>query len=227
MRILLVEDHPSLREIVSDHLSQRGFAVDAVSLGDEALSAIRATDYAVIILDLGLPDMDGLAILTELRKHAAAHLPVLILTARDAVSDRVRGLNAGADDYLVKPFDLAELEARLRAVLRRPGMRDSSSYDFAGLSFDTISREASVNGLPLELSRRETALLEELIRAAGRVVVKDLLEERLYGFNEAVTANAVEAVVSRLRRKIEASGAGVRIETRRGIGYRLAGGDEA
>ncbi|MEX3010462.1 response regulator transcription factor [Hoeflea sp. TYP-13] len=223
----MVEDHPELHEMISGHLNQRGFTVDAVAFGDEALSAIRTANYALVILDLGLPDMDGLSILAELRTGITQHLPVLILTARDSVSDRVHGLDAGADDYIVKPFDLSELEARLRAVMRRPGVRDNTTYDYAELTFDTISRQASVAGVPLDLSRRETALLEELISAAGRVVVKDVLEERLYGFNEAVTPNAVEAAVSRLRRKFQGTDTNIRIETRRGIGYRLTKGAEA
>ncbi len=200
--------------------------MDTVALGDEALAALRAIAYDAVILDLGLPDQDGMSVLAALRATPSNCPPVLIVTARDAVDDRVRGLDAGADEYIVKPFDLVELEARLRAVLRRPGARDRNSYGYGDLTFDRISRTASVCGAPLDLPRREATLLEELLRAAGKVVVKDVLEDRLYGFDEPVTSNAIEAAVSRLRRRIKAAGAQVRIETRRGIGYRLVAGSQ-
>ena len=221
MRILLVEDHPALRQMIRDHLVQKGFVTDAVALGDEALSAHRTADYDAVSLDLGLPDIEGMSVLSQLRAGSASAVPILIGTARDAVLDRIAGLDAGADEYIIKPFDLAELEARLRAVLRRPGQRKRDTYQFADLVFDTVSRMAKVGETPLELTRRETALLETLLRAAGNVVVRDALEDRIYGFDEPVTPNAIEATVSRLRRKIKAANAGVRIETRRGIGYRV------
>jgi two-component system, OmpR family, response regulator QseB len=227
MRVLLVEDHPALREMMTEHLAQRGFAVDAVGCVGEARAALAAVSYDGLILDLGLPDGDGMAILRETRTRTTSDLPILLVTARDALEDRVRGLNAGADDYIVKPFDLAELEARLRAVLRRPGTRGSPSLTVGVLSFDPASRQASVNGAVLDLARRETDLLEQLLRAAGRTVVKDALEERLYSFGESVTPNALEATVSRLRKRLAGTGTGVRIETKRGIGYRLVTGDDA
>lgn len=227
MKVLLVEDHASLREMVAEHLVQRGFAVESVSCGEDALAALAvSTPYDAVILDLGLPDIDGMELLATLRARTAGELPALILTARDSLEDRVRGLNGGADDYLVKPFALIELEARLRAVLRRPGARRAPSYACGGLVFDTNTREALAGGKPLDLTRRESALLEELLRAQGRVVVKDTLEDRLYMLNELVTPNALEAMVSRLRKKLTAAGAAVRIETKRGIGYRLIAGDE-
>lgn len=151
----------------------------------------------------------------------------MIVTARDSVEDRVRGLNAGADDYIVKPFALIELEARLRSVLRCPGARSERVLGFGRLALDTVSREAFVDGLSLDLSRREAALLEELMRAGDRIVIKDALEGRLYAFDERVTPNALEAAVSRLRKKLAIVQAGVQIETKRGIGYRLRGGEEA
>jgi len=221
MRILLVEDHPTLREVIRDHLTGRGFVVDAFAGGQDALAAVEVVGYDALILDLGLPDMDGLDLLVRIRTLAGSALPALIVTARDAVPERVRGLDAGADDYLVKPFDLMELEARLRAVLRRPGDRRMELLSLGRLRLDRARREASVDDVPLALQRRELALLDQLLRADGRVVVRDLLEERLYGLEEAVTPNALEALVSRLRRKLEAAQCGVRIETRRGIGYRL------
>jgi two-component system response regulator QseB len=221
MRVLLLEDHAALREMIGDHLAQRGFAVDAFVRGEEAIAAVAVASYDAIILDLGLPDVDGMEVLATIRARSQGALPAVIVTARDAIEDRVRGLNGGADDYLVKPFALDELEARLRAVLRRPGPRTEVVYTCGGLTFDVASRVAAVAQAVLDLSRRESALLEELLRARGRVVIKDVLEERLYGFDQAVTRNAIEATVSRLRRSLAECGAGVRIETKRGIGYRL------
>lgn len=221
MRVLLLEDHGDLRRMVADYLSARGFAVDAVSCGGEALAAIRSTWYDALILDLGLPDMDGMEVLAQAPGEAGSRVPALILTARDAVGQRVKGLNAGADDYLVKPFDLTELEARLRAVLRRPGERRASRLVLQNLSLDTNARRAEVDGVAVDLARREIDCLEVLLRAPNRVVVKDVLEERLYSSDEPVTPNALEALISRLRRKLSRAHAGVRIETRRGIGYRL------
>jgi two-component system, OmpR family, response regulator QseB len=226
MKILLVEDHRAMRQMIADHLAERGFAVDVVGRGEDALAAVAVASYDAVILDLGLPDLDGMDVLAAIRARTGTDFPALILTARDAVEDRVQGLNAGADDYLVKPFDLPELEARLRAVLRRPGVRRNTTHACRDLVFDTVSREAFVGNVPLELARREAALLEELMRAAGRVVAKDVLEDRLYTFDEAASSNALEAAVSRLRKKVAAAGAAVRIETKRGIGYRLMeGGD--
>jgi two-component system, OmpR family, response regulator QseB len=226
MKILLVEDHRAMRQMIADHLAERGFAVDVVGRGEDALAAVAVASYDAVILDLGLPDLDGMDVLAAIRARTGTDFPALILTARDAVEDRVQGLNAGADDYLVKPFELAELEARLRAVLRRPGVRRNTTHACRDLVFDTVSREAFVGNVPLELARREAALLEELMRAAGRVVAKDVLEDRLYTFDEAASSNALEAAVSRLRKKVAAAGAAVRIETKRGIGYRLMeGGD--
>jgi two-component system, OmpR family, response regulator QseB len=227
MRILLVEDHPALREMVADYFARRGFAVDAVACAEEAHAALAVVAYDGLILDLGLPDADGMTVLTEVRARAAGNLPILLVTARDTLEDRVRGLNAGADDYIVKPFDLLELEARLRAVLRRPGTRDELTLCCGELAFDSVSRQTTVGGIVLDLTRRETDLLEELLRADGRVVVKDVLEDRMYSFGESVTANALEAAVSRLRKRLASTGAGARIETKRGIGYRLVLGEDA
>ena len=226
MRILLIEDHAALREMIAAHLIERGFAIDAVADAEHARSALAAADYDAAVVDLGLPDADGIELLGHMRSRTAGRLPAIILTARDGVEERVRGLNAGADDYIVKPFDLSELEARLRAVLRRPGMRDHLSYACGALRFDSSSRDAVVDDVVLDLTRRETDLLEELLRARERVVVKDVLEERLYSFQDSVTGNALEAVVSRLRKKLASANAGVRLETKRGIGYRLVAGAE-
>ena len=227
MKILLVEDHAPMRDMIAAHLKECGFAVEAVDTGETALAAARAVAFDAAILDLGLPDMDGMEFLKRLRMRSGAGLPVLILTARDNVENRVRGLNAGADDYLTKPVNLTELEARLRAVLRRPGPRRDRLHNLGQLSFDTVSRETKVHTTVLDLTRRETAVLEELLRVAGRVIAKDVLEDRLYALDEPGSANAVEAAVSRLRKKLEAARAGVRIDTKRGIGYRLVKSEDA
>ncbi len=222
MKLLLVEDNASLCDMLAAHLRDRGFTVDAMREGRTALAAIAASAYDAIILDLGLPDMDGMDVLRGVR--AQAMLPALILTARDGVSHRVAGLNEGADDYILKPFDLGEFEARLRAVLRRPGTREAPRHQFGDVSFDTASRTAMVRGEALDLTRRESALFEELVRNGTRVVVRDTLADKMYGIDDDVSANALEATVSRVRRKLAAHGAAVRIETLRGIGYRLGDG---
>lgn len=206
--------------MTADHLSDAGFVVDAVGSVEAARAALDIARYDAMVVDLGLPDGSGLELLSSARRGRPSP-PALILTARDGVAERIAGLNAGADDYMVKPFDLAELEARLRAVLRRPGPRADIELSLGRLVFDTLSREAKVDGVALPLRRRETLLLEALIVAAGRIVVRDVLEERLYGYDQMVTTNALEAAVSRLRKGLDDACAGVRIETRRGIGYLL------
>lgn len=218
MRILLLEDHEALRSMTAAYLAENGFVVDVAATLAIAREAMESVVYDAMILDLGLPDGDGRELLSPTARNRP---PALILTARDSLAERIEGLNAGADDYLVKPFELGELQARLRAVLRRPGARSEVALSLGDLTFDTVSREARVAGRPLDLRRRETLLLEALLAARGRLVVRDVLDERLYGHDEAVTPNALEAAVSRLRRALEAAGAGVRLETRRGIGYLL------
>ena len=220
MRILLIEDHAAMRDMTAAFLTERGFVVDAVGSVESAQAALEVVAYDAMILDLGLPDGEGLSLLAA-RGRGGAPPPALILTARDSLADRIDGLNAGADDYMAKPFELDELHARLRAILRRPGVRAQVELGLGRLSFDTISREVRIDGKPLELRRRETLVLETLLAARGRVVVRDTLEERLYGYDQAVTPNALEAAVSRLRRALDEAGAGVRVETRRGIGYAL------
>jgi two-component system, OmpR family, response regulator QseB len=221
MKILLVEDHGPMRTMISDHLTEQGFAVEAAGRANDALAAVEGIEYDVIILDLGLPDIDGMEFLRRLRSDMRAETPVVILTARDGLQDRLNGLNAGADDYVIKPFNLKELEARLRAVLRRPGPRRGRVHAYGALTFDTVSRESHVGDLPLDLTRRETALLEELLHSPGHVIPKDSLEDRLYALDDAGSANALEAAVSRLRKKLLTAKAALRIETKRGIGYRL------
>ncbi|OYV41444.1 MAG: hypothetical protein B7Z80_01685 [Rhodospirillales bacterium 20-64-7] len=221
MRILLVEDHEAMRTMTATHLREAGFAVDEAATGDEGLSAARAQAYAALIIDRGLPDVDGLTLVRAIRSGAANDIPILILTARSQVSDRVAGLNGGADDYIVKPFELVELEARLRAVLRRPGPRGPELYRFGDITLDPSARVTKFNGVELELTRRELTVLEELIRAKGAIVVKDALEDRIYGFHDEIRSNALEAAVSRVRRKLALAGSRVGIEAYRGLGYRL------
>jgi two-component system response regulator QseB len=220
MRILLVEDHEAIREMIADHLRERGFAVDGVDCGERALAAARVAPIDAVVLDLGLPDTDGMQLLAALRA-AQADVPAIIVTARDGVDDRLLGLNSGADDYIVKPFNLLELEARLRAVLRRASSRRETRYTLGGVTFDTVTREAAAFGKPLDLTRREAALLEELLRVPGQVITKDRLEDRLYALEDAGSTNALEAAVSRLRRKLSHAHAALSIETKWGIGYRL------
>ena len=224
MRVLLVEDHPELCEMVASHLVRRGYTVDRAGSIEEARIALAVMSYDGLVLDLGLPDGDGMAILKEARARNGLGLPTLLVTARDAVEDRVRGLDAGADDYIVKPFNVVEFEARLRAVLRRPGPRGNLVLSCGHLTLDLASREARAKGAPVDLTRQETGLLEQLMRAAGRVVVRDALEERLYSFEQPFTCNALEAAVSRLRKRLASANASVRLETKRGIGYRLVAG---
>ncbi|MDE2052691.1 MAG: response regulator transcription factor [Gammaproteobacteria bacterium] len=226
MRVLLLEDHRAMREMIADHLKERGFAVDAVSRGEEALAAAAIAPFDAVILDLGLPDMDGMQVLASLRA-SRTELPAIILTARDSIDDRLLGLNSGADDYIVKPFNLLELEARLRAVLRRSGSARDPTYCLGGVTFDSVTREAAVFGRSLDLTRREAALLEELMRVPGQVITKDRLEDRLYALEDSGSTNALEAAVSRLRRKLAAAHASVQIETKWGIGYRLVEGEPA
>ena len=223
MKVLVVEDHQTLRGMLVDHLMQAGFAVDAAESGQTALALLELGSYDAMLLDLGLPDMDGMALLDKRRGTTNVDVPCIILTARDALHSRVAGLNAGADDYILKPFDMLELEARLRAVLRRPGSRMHTLLRCANLVLEPETRHLSVDGSPevVTLARREAMLLEEMLRVAPRIVIKEQLEERLYAFNEPVTPNAIEALVSRLRRKLAGIGAECRVDTVRGLGYRL------
>jgi DNA-binding response OmpR family regulator len=219
MKLLVVEDNRALIDMITAHLSARGFSVDAVRTGAEAIAYLTSTNYDAMVLDLGLPDMDGMDVLRHLRTRAM--LPTLILTARDGVANRIAGLDEGADDYILKPFDLAEFDARLRAVLRRPGLRETSSLDFGDLSFDPPGHTARVGDRAIELTRQEATLCEALIRSGDRIVVRDVLADLLCDPGESFSANALDAIVSRLRRKLASGGTAVKIETVRGIGYRL------
>ncbi len=218
MRILIVEDDPVLADGLTRSLRQAEFAVDCVHDGEAADHILTAQNYDLVILDLGLPKLGGFDVLKRMRRRGAA-APVLILTARDALSDRVKGLDLGADDYLTKPFDLPELEARVRALIRRGQTGGSAFLTHGPLILDTSGRRATLNGLPLELSAREIGVLEVLMLRSGRVVSKEQLAAQLYGWDEEVGANAIEVYVHRLRKKVES--AGVAIRTIRGLGYLL------
>lgn len=218
MRLLLVEDSTRLGALLRDGLSRDGFAVDWRGDLEGAAEAAASVAYDLILLDLGLPDGDGLDWVRTLRR-AADLTPILVLTARGGLEDRVTGLDAGADDYLVKPFEISELGARCRAILRRPGQRMSPVLTVGDLAFDVASRQATCGDTPIDLSRREGDLLEMLMRRAGSVVTRGVLEESLYAFNEPVTPNAVEVAVSRLRRKLDDAGCAGRLHTVRGLGY--------
>ena len=218
MRLLLVEDMPRLGELLSEGLARDGFAVDWRRDIAGAEEAAASATYDLILLDLGLPDGDGLDWVRTLRR-ASDLTPILVLTARGGLEDRVTGLDAGADDYLVKPFDASELSARCRAILRRPGQRMAPVLTVGDLTFDVASRQAACRDTPIELSRREGDLLEVLMRRAGSVVTRGSLEESLYAFNEPVTPNAVEVAVSRLRRKLDDAGCSGMLHTVRGLGY--------
>jgi DNA-binding response OmpR family regulator len=220
MRVLVVEDEARIVEIVATALGRAGFAVDAVRRCGEARDALAVTAYDAAILDLGLPDGDGLDLLAELRAGANG-VPVLVLTARDTLEDRVGGLDAGADDYLVKPFASRELIARVKALLRRPGGALGTVLQAGNLRLDTIGRDVRVGAAALALPRRECAILEHLMRRLGRVVPKSVLEERLYGTDDELESNAIPVHVHHLRRKLEGAGATAEIHTVRGVGYLL------
>jgi DNA-binding response OmpR family regulator len=221
MRLLLVEDDPDLGEAVRVNLERSGFTADLVTGVGDAKAALATTRYAALLLDLGLPDGDGIDLIRA-RRGGGDPLPILVLTARDALDARVRGLEAGADDYILKPFAHAELVARIRAVLRRPGEDLGLAIRVGNLAFHPGSGGVSVETAPLTVPRRELALLESLIRRHGRVVMRTTLEDELWGFADEVESNTLESHVSRLRKRLIEAGATVRIHTVRGVGYMLA-----
>ncbi|MDA7692663.1 response regulator transcription factor [Gammaproteobacteria bacterium] len=205
---------------MKDVLESAGFTVDAVNTATGARNALSDIPYDAAILDLGLPDGDGLEVLKSARAQGL-QIPILVLTARDAINDRVSGLDAGADDYLVKPFAIQELVSRIKALLRRPGGALGAVLEAGNLAFDTIGREVTISGNPVQLSRRELSILEILLRRFGRVVPKDVLEEKLYAFDQEPESNAVSVHVHHLRRKLKTQAASVEVHTVRGIGYLL------
>ncbi len=218
MRILIAEDDPYLASGVQHALRHAGYAVDWVKNGLEADTALQTNQFDLLILDIGLPKKSGLDVLKCLRAKDS-HLPVLILTALDGVKDCVHGLDQGADDYIAKPFELAELEARVRALTRRGIAGSPTLLKHGTLTYDQVGRTAHVRGEPVDLSARELGLLEILLRRPGRFVSKNQLVDHLCEWGEEVSSNAIEVYVHRLRRKLESGG--VRILTVRGLGYTL------
>ena len=218
MRILLVEDDPLLGDGIRAGLRQQGFQVDWVQDGEAAQRELRAQPYAATVLDLGLPRMDGIDVLRSVRR-VGVDFPILVLTARDAVPDRVRGLDMGADDYVVKPVDLEELGARLRALVRRAHGRPRERLEAHDVVLDPASRMVYLAGVPVTLSSREFDLLHVLMLNAGRVLSREQIEQHLYSWGQEVESNAVEVHVHRLRSKLGSD----MIRTVRGIGYVLPG----
>jgi two-component system response regulator TctD len=221
MRLLLVEDNEELARLLIKGLRAAGYEIDRLAAAAEARLALRTTRYAVLILDLGLPDGDGLSILREIR-HRKDPLPVLVLSARGGVHDRVGGLRSGADDYLVKPFALAELLARLEALLRRPGQLLGNWLQIANLAFDTKGQQVYIDDKPQVLSARETEMLELLMRRQERVLSRRVLEDQLFGLAGEVASNAVDVYIHRLRKQLSDRGARVEIHTIRGVGYLIS-----
>tara|TARA_B100000315_G_scaffold248788_1_gene279068 strand:+ start:3776 stop:4441 length:666 start_codon:yes stop_codon:yes gene_type:complete len=218
MRVLIVEDNMALADGVSRAFSKMGLAVDALSDGEEADQVLAIQDYDLLVLDLNLPGCDGLEVLRRLRQRGDK-VQVIILTARDQLLDRVAGLDLGADDYLTKPFELSELEARVRALLRRQSDQANPVIQHGRLRFDTVARRVWVDEDSLELPRRELSLLELLLNRVGQVVSKDQIADGLASFDHDITPNAVETHVSRLRKRIKS--ADISIRTVRGLGYLL------
>ncbi|HTR59478.1 MAG TPA: response regulator transcription factor [Casimicrobiaceae bacterium] len=218
MRILIAEDDPLLADALRCTLRKSGYAVDWIEDGRKADAALCAAEFDLLILDISLPGLGGLDILKRLRARNS-RLPVLLLTALDTVNDRVRGLDAGADDYLAKPFQLAELEARVRALTRRGMSGGATLIRHGRLSFDLVGRSADLSGERLDLSARELSLLELFLQRPGQLVRKDRLVDHLCEWGEEVSANAIEVYVHRLRKKL--APAGVKIATVRGVGYCL------
>ncbi len=218
MKILLAEDDKLLAEGLSMILRDNGYMVDLASTGTDADYALTVSEYDLLILDLGLPKMDGLEVMRRMRSRGLS-IPVLVLTARDSIEDRVAGLDCGANDYIGKPFEIPELEARIRALLRKDHWANRTEVSLGKLDFNTVSRVASVEGTPLELSARELALLECLLQRLGRLVNKEQLATLLSSWDEEITLNALGISVHRLRKKLEPHG--ITVRAIRGLGYRL------
>ncbi|MDO9405459.1 MAG: response regulator transcription factor [Polaromonas sp.] len=214
MRLLLVEDDPMIGEAVLHMLRSERYAVDWVRDGAMADTALRDAAYDLVLLDLGLPKRDGLDVLRGLRARRQT-VPVLVATARDAVGDRVAGLDAGADDYVVKPYDTDELLARIRALLRRSAGRAEPAFEHKGVSLNPATREAQVNGQPVTLSAREWAVLEPLLARPGVVLSRAQIEEKLYSWKDDISSNAIEVYIHGIRKKLGSDF----IQTVRGLGY--------
>ena len=220
MRLLYVEDNEKLAQNTCASLLKNGFIVDVVHTGEDAIHTAKSYEYNAIILDLGLPDIDGLIVLKEI-KLVKPETPVIICTARDALDDRLKGLNSGSDDYLVKPFDVSELIARIKAVLRRPGGALGLVLEAGNIHFHTVDRSVKISDKAAKLSKRELDLLELFMRRKGRIQSKEAIENALYGFDAPPTLNAIEVATHRLRKKLLDLGATSKIQTLRGIGYIL------
>ena len=224
MRLLLIEDDVELADGLQQSLAQSAYAVDVAHSGHEAKAACASARYEMMILDLGLPDVDGLTLLRELRAQGVT-APVLVLTARGDLDDRIAGLDAGADDYLAKPFALGELEARVRALMRRGPDAGPHLIQFGQLTYEASTRRVTIDDADLDLTARELSVLETLLRRPRALVSKEQLFESLYSWDSEANLNAVEVYVSRLRKKLEPAGVGIRMF--RGLGYRLEANDPA
>ena len=218
MRVLLVEDEPEMAAALATALRDHDMVVDLVADLGLAEEALRIATYSAVLLDRQLPDGDGLKLIPKLRA-SGLQTPIIVLTARGEIADRVAGLDGGADDYLSKPFAIAELLARLRAVLRRPGDLPDETLKLGRLAYDGAHRQASVAGVALNLPRRELLVLEALLRRAGRTVARSMLDDAVYGFDDEIQSNALDTHLSRLRRKLADADAGIEIHAIRGIGY--------
>jgi len=217
MRVLLIEDDAMIARAMRHGLHQAGFTTDWVGDGVHGRAVASDGVYDVVILDLGLPQLDGMSVLRHLRAQRN-DVPILVVTARDAVADRIAGLNAGADDYLLKPFDLDELIARIRALMRRHAGSASSPMTAGGLSLDPVRRNVTLEGQPLNVTAKEFAILEALLRRPGAVLSRERLEESIYGWGEEIGSNAVEVHLHNLRRKVGPA----TIRNLRGVGYTIA-----
>lgn len=220
MRLLYIEDNEKLALNTGASLRDVGFIVDVVPTGGDGLHAAKSYGYDAIILDLGLPDQDGLEVLSQI-KAITPSTPIIICTARDTLDDRIKGLNTGSDDYLVKPFAVTELIARINAVLRRPGGALGLTLRLGNVALETVDCSVTIDDVVTRFSKRELALLELFLRRIDRVVSKDAMENALYGFDDAVTPNAIEVLTHRLRKKLSDKGANIAIHNLRGIGYVL------
>lgn len=222
MRILLIEDNEKISGLITESLRKAGLSAEPAFCADEAVSAMAASEFSLVILDLGLPDQDGLDILKKLRAERNA-IPVLILTARDSLDEKINGLNAGADDYLTKPFAMEELIARVHALLRRPSDKHNLNLELSNIVFKPLQKQTEISGRIVKMSKRETMLLEMLLRSSEKTVLKENIEMQLYSYDEEGSANSVEVLVHRLRKKLEKEQAAVDIHTLRGIGYMITG----
>lgn len=221
MRVLVVEDEPGMAGFIQQGLGEAGYAVDVARDGAEGLEYALAAEYDLLLLDIMMPRKSGLELLRALRERGH-ETPVLLLTARDAVEDRVKGLDAGADDYLVKPFSFAELLARLRALLRRPPLQSGTTLSVGDLTLDTVTRQVERAGRSIELTPREFSLLEYLMRHENQVLTRTQIAEHVWNFDFASDTNVIDVYIGYLRRKLEPDGAAPLIHTVRGVGYRIS-----